>query len=308
MDVALAVDLGGTKVAGALVLATGTVIDTSRSEAKTGPDSDAASLRVAIGSVVEHAMRDLPAEANVIGVGIGSAGPVDRQRGTVAPLNMPRAADAPLVEMVRAALPPGLDDLPIVLALDGLCIALAEYRFGAGTDSRTMLGMVVSTGIGGGIITPAGPLLGSSGNAGHIGQIEVAGFAAPGARGLDATVERIASGPNIVRWAREQGWTGDTGLDLGASYAAGDPVAMRAVRRSAAAVGSALASASALLDLDLVVIGGGFSNVVPEYIDLVTAARDETAPFAFTARAKIVRAGLSNDSPLVGAASLVLPG
>ncbi len=308
MDVALAIDLGGTKVAGALVRAAGSVVEASRSDVPTGPESDAASLRLAIGAVVAHAVRALPREARVVGVGIGSAGPVDRERGTVAPLNMPRAADAPLVAIVRSALPASLAELPVVLALDGLCIALAEYRYGAGRSSRTMLGMVVSTGIGGGIVTADGPLLGSSGNAGHIGQIEVAGFSDPGVRGLEATVERIASGPNIVRWARLQGWAGQTGIDLGASYAAGDPIAVQAVHRSARAVGAAVASASALLDLDLVVIGGGFSNVVPDYVGLVASARDDTAPYPFTARARIVPAELGGDSPLVGAASLVLPG
>ena len=307
MDVALAVDLGGTKVAGALVTSDGALIEASRTEAKTGPDSDVASLRLAIGSVVAHACRALPADAHVVGVGIGSAGPVDRDRGTVAPLNLPGAADAPLVDIVRSALPTHLTAAPITLALDGLCIALAEHRFGAGRGVGTMLGMVVSTGIGGGIITPSGPLTGSSGNAGHIGQIEVAGFADTEVGGLDATVERIASGPNIVRWARAQGWSGTTGVDLGADYAAGDPIAVRAVRRSAAAVGAAVASASALLDLDLVVIGGGFSHVAPEYVDLVTAARDEVAAYPFVARARIVRAALHNNSPLIGAAALALP-
>ncbi|MFJ6652883.1 ROK family protein [Microbacterium sp. NPDC091313] len=302
MDVALAVDLGGTKVEAALVDAAGAVLDGSRARAATGPDADAAALRAAVHEVVGRAVAATPAGATLRGAGIGSAGPVDVAAGTVSPLNLPRAAGFSLARIVREALP--ADELPVRLALDGQCIAIAESRFGAGRGARIMLGMVVSTGIGGGIVVDGRALPGGTGNAGHIGQIEVAGFTASG--GLDATVERVASGPNIVAWARAQGWQGDSGEDLAAAAAAGDDLARAAVRRSAAAVGSALASASALLDLDAIVIGGGFSRVSPDYVDLVREARDAVGAFAFLARARIVPAALGDESPLVGAAALVL--
>jgi glucokinase len=304
MPVALAVDLGGTKIEASLVGDDGELIPGSRSRAATGPESTTASLTAATRSVVSAAVQALPAGAVLAGAGVGSAGPVDTVHGTTAPLNLPGAADFPLVEAVRDAL--DRSDVPVRFALDGQCIALAEAWRGAGRDVACMLGMVVSTGIGGGVVTDGRPLTGSTGNAGHIGQIEVAGFAGPDVGGLEATVERIASGPNIVRWARAQGWTGTTGEELADGYARGDAIAVSAVRRSAAAVGAAIASATALLDVDLVVIGGGFSGVSPDYIDLVRAARDDVAAYPFVARADIVRAQLGADSPLIGAAALVL--
>ncbi|TQJ30450.1 ROK family protein [Microbacterium sp. SLBN-146] len=306
MRVAIAIDLGGTKVEAAVVDGCGAVVEGSRARSETGPRSDHTSLGRAITSVLDHAARHVPRGATVEGVGVGSAGPLDAVRGTVSPLNMPRARTFPIVDVVRATLPDNLAAGRVELALDGLCIALAEHWLGAGRDNDTMLGMVVSTGIGGGIITRSGPILGGTGNGGHIGQIEVAGFTPAGVHGLDATVERIASGPNIVRWARAQGWTGQTGTDLGASYAAGDLIAVRAVRRSAAAVGAAVASAAALLDIDVVVIGGGFAGVSSDYIDLVREARDSSAAYPFLSRSQIFRARLGRDSPLVGAAKLVL--
>lgn len=306
MRVAIAVDLGGTKVEAAVVDSDGALVASSRSRAETGPDSDIVSADRAITSVVERAVRAVPRGATVVGVGVGSAGPLDAVRGTVSPLNMPGARRLPIVDIVRAALPQGLQTVPVVLALDGLCIALAEYWIGAGRDADTMLGMIVSTGIGGGVITHAGPLLGGSGNAGHIGQIEVAGFTPPDVHGLDATVERIASGPNVVRWAQGLGWTGATGLDLGADYAQGHPIAVRAVRRSAAAVGAAIASATALLDIDVIAIGGGFSEVSADYVELVRQSRDASAAHEFLTRPQIFPAMLAGESPLVGAAKLVL--
>lgn len=305
MTFAIAVDLGGTKIEACLVGVDGDVVPGSRMRVPTGPTIDPDGLRVAAAEVVTGAL-SAAREADVVGIGVGSAGPVDTVAGTIAPLNLPAAKDFPLVDAVRSALPDRLRPIPVAFALDGQCIAIAEHWKGAGTGVGTMLGMVVSTGIGGGLVLGGRPVGGGTGNAGHIGQVEVADFAEPGVRGLEATVERIASGPNIVRWAQAQGWEGETGEDLAAANAAGDPIAVRAVRRSAAAVGSALASASALLDLDLVVIGGGFSHVSDDYVDLVRAARDAVAAYPFLARADIVRASLGGDAPLIGAAALVL--
>jgi glucokinase len=306
MSLALAVDLGGTKIEACLVDPSGAVVAGTRTREATGPDSDAESLATAVRAVVHGALAALPAGAAVVGAGIGSAGPVDTTDGTIAPLNLPGAAGFPLAAAVRDAARSAGHDVPVTLALDGQCIALAESWFGAGRGARSVLGMVVSTGIGGGIVVDGRPLAGSTGNAGHIGQVEVAGFTDAGVGGLDATVERIASGPNIVRWARAQGWEGRTGEDLAAGYTAGDRIAVAAVRRSAAAVGAALASASALLDVDVFIIGGGFSGVSTDYVDLVREARDSGAAFPFLTRAAIVRAQLGSDSPLIGAASLVL--
>jgi glucokinase len=305
MTVALALDLGGTKIEAALVDAEGTLLPQSRHRAPTGADVDPEGLRTAIGAVVRGALAATDART-VAGVGVGSAGPLSPEAGSISPLNMPALAGFPLRDAVRDVLPAAAGDLEVRVALDGACIAVAEQWLGAGRDAHTMLGMVVSTGIGGGIVSQGHVYAGGTGNAGHLGQIAVAGFAPDDASGADVTVERIASGPNIVRWAQQQGWPGRTGEDLAAGYRDGDPLAVAAVRRSAAAVGQALASAGALLDIDVVVIGGGFSRVAADYVELVRTARDEVAAFPFLARARIVPAQLGDESPLIGAGALAL--
>jgi glucokinase len=146
---------------------------------------------------------------------------------------------------------------------------------------------------------------GTTGNAGHIGQIEVAGFTDPGVAGDAAMLESIASGPHTVAYANRLGWTGTTGEELATAYGEGIPAARTAVRRSAAAVGRAIASVTALCDIDLVVIGGGFSHVAPDYLDLVRESRDADTTPAFVRRAGIVASGLGSEGPLVGAAALV---
>jgi glucokinase len=165
--------------------------------------------------------------------------------------------------------------------------------------------MVVSTGIGGGLILGGTAVAGPTGNAGHIGHVEVGGFDDPCDCGGIGCVEAIASGPKTTAWAQRQGWTGTSGEDLAASYAAGDEIAIAAVKRSGHAIGQAIASATALVDLDLVAIGGGFSHVTPDLFDLVRAAIAERAGFPFVTKVRVIPSALSGDGPLIGAAALV---
>jgi glucokinase len=293
VDPVLAVDFGGTKVEAALV-ADGVIVEGTRTRRPTGPERTAAELDAAVAEVVRGALGD----ATVSRVGIGSAGPVDTGRGLASPLNVPVWRDHPLRDVV-AALVPGAR---VILAADGLAITLAEQRYGAGRGSDNVMGMVVSTGVGGGLVVDGRGIRGASGNAGHVGHIQVSGYDDLCPCGRRGCVEAVASGPSAVRWAQAQGWEGSTGEDLAASP---DPRARAAIERSARAVGLAIASASALVDLEVVAIGGGFSRSAPDYLDLVRAAADEGFPFVRATR--IVAAGLGDEAPLIGAAALVSP-
>jgi glucokinase len=291
-DAVLAVDFGGTKVEAALV-ADGVIVEGTRTRRPTGPDRSADELDAAVAEVVRGAL----GTSSVARVGIGSAGPVDTVHGLVSPLNVPVWRDHPLRDVV-AALVPGAT---VQLAIDGLAITLAEQRYGAGRGSRNVMGMVVSTGVGGGLVLDGRGIEGASGNAGHIGHIQVSGFDNPCACGRSGCLEAVASGPNSVRWAQAQGWVGSTGEELAASD---DPRARAAIERSARAVGLAIASASALVDLDVVAVGGGFSRSAPDYLDLVRVAADEG--FGFARATRILPAELGDEAPLIGAA-LIAP-
>lgn len=303
---ALAVDLGGTKIEAALVDPAGVLLEGSRFRAPTGRTSTSEQLAASADSVVTQAVAALPEGATFAGVGIGSAGPITVAHGLVSPLNLPSWRDFPLRDHV-AALVETLHGraVPTVLRMDGECITLAEHWVGAAQGVDNLMGMVVSTGIGGGLILGGVAVAGPSGNAGHIGHVEVGGFDEPCLCGGTGCVEAVASGPNTARWAREQGWVGETGEDLAASYAAGDGIAMAAVRRSGRAIGQAIASATALVDLDVVAVGGGFSHVSPDLLDEVRSAIAKRAPFPFVAKVRVIPSGLSGEGPLIGAAALV---
>lgn len=298
---ALAVDLGGTKVEAALVDPTGNVLVGSRFRAPTGPDRDSGALASSVDEVVTLAAAALPAGAALVGAGVGSAGPINEAEGTVSPLNLAVWRDYPLRDQVLAAIP----DIPVTLRMDGICITLAEHWVGAGRGYDNVMGMIVSTGIGGGLILHGNSVSGPTGNAGHIGHVEVAGFDDQCLCGGIGCVEAIASGPRTVAWARSQGWSGSTGEQLGESFRAGDAIAAAAIERSGRAIGQAIASATALVDLELVAIGGGFSQVTPVLFEHMWAAVARRKQFSFVTKVKIVPSGLSSDGPLIGAAALV---
>jgi glucokinase len=298
---ALAVDLGGTKIEAALVDPDGALLAGSRFRAPTGRSSSGARLAESAETVVTKAIGTLPAGSRIVGAGIGSAGPITVSAGLVSPLNLPSWRDYPLREQVAALLP----GLPVTLRMDGECIALAEHWIGSARGEENLMGMVVSTGIGGGLILGGRAVAGPTGNAGHIGHVEVGGFDEPCLCGGTGCVEAVASGPNTVAWARGQGWQGETGEDLAVAYRAGDAIAIAAVRRSGRAIGQAIASATALVDLDVVAIGGGFSHVTADIFDFVREAVTARASFPFVAKVRVIPSGLSGDGPLIGAAALV---
>lgn len=299
-DVALAVDIGGTKVDAALVTTDGRVLRDTAVRRPTGRESTRAQIAGAIRDAAVQAVRRRAPEQQIRGIGVGSAGPVDLPAGSVSPLNLPTAHGLVPAEVLDGLVP----GAPVTLALDGTCIALAEHWLGALAGCRNGLAMIVSTGIGGGFIVDGRPVTGTTGNAGHIGQIRVR------TRGDDdpaaSTLEAIAAGPGTVSWARQQGWAGHTGEDLAVDYRAGSAVARRAVARSVAAVGEAIATASTLLDLEVAALAGGFVNVADDYVDQVSAGVLAAALHPYARAVRVTRSALAGDGPLLGAAALIL--
>ncbi|WGD36687.1 ROK family protein [Lysinibacter sp. HNR] len=314
----LAVDLGGTKVDAALV-SRGSIVAGSRHRQPTGSQATREELAASVSSALQQSIASLPPHTSIDRVGIATAGPIDTGEGTTTPVNLPAWKEYPLRDLVASAVLPLFPDAHIAFGLDGTAIALAEHHYGSGRGVTNFMSMVVSTGIGGGVITDGSLLRGASGNAGHIGQTYVSGFSqaltsTPEPRGPRAgfigdslTVEEVASGPASIAWARSYGWNGNDGHDLARDYSAGNEIAIAAVERSAAATGQAIAGASALLNLELVAIGGGFSRVTHDYARLVQKAVTQH-PLAYARKTRVVASELGDDGPLLGAALLAKQG
>jgi glucokinase len=291
----LAVDIGGTKLAAALVHPGG---DLGVPVRRPTPAGDGEAVWAALASVVTEAVGG----GDISGAGIGSAGPLDAAAGTVSPVNIPSWRGFPLRTRLAALL-----ERPVVLVNDAVAGAVGEYHYGAGRGVTAMLGMVVSTGVGGGLILGGRVYAGSTGNAGHIGHtiVDLDGDPCPcGARGC---VETITSGPAMVRWALANGWSGapHDAEALAASARDGHPVARRAFERSARSLAAGIASAAALCDLDRVVIGGGVARAWDLLEPPLSAALETYAGLAFVRRVEIVRSELDGRAGLLGVAALV---
>ncbi|MDI9903869.1 ROK family protein [Rhodococcus sp. IEGM 1409] len=289
----LALDIGGTKMAAGVVSEDGRVpVFDSVPTPQTDPWGACAALleRVSDGRDVD-------------GVGIACAGPVDTVAGVVAPINITEWAQGfELVAGVRSLFP----NAGTALAMDGAAAALAEFHHGAGRGTPNLLSLVVSTGIGGGIVLGGAIARGRTGNAGHIGHLVVPGSSEPCSCGGLGCLETVASGPSAVRWARNQGWTGTTGRQLAESAHSGDAIAVDALRRAGTALGGAIASTAALLDVDLAVIGGGFAQAgAPLWQPMLDAAARH-ARLSFISGLRIVPAELGGAGTLTGAGLLSL--
>ena len=296
----LALDIGGTKIAVGLTDPAGELVHKAIEPTPKDPEAEH------VWSLVDAMIADATkaAKGAIRAVGIGSAGPIDANAGTVSPVNIASWRGFPLRDRIAAAMP----GVPVRLAGDGICMALAEHWRGAGRGANFLLGMVVSTGVGGGLVLDGVPYQGRTGNAGHVGHVVVEpdGQLCPcGGRGC---VETVASGPWMTRWALANGWAAPPGADavtLAEAADAGDPVARQAFHRGATALAAMIASVGAVCDLDLVVIGGGVANSGRTLFDPLEAALANYTGLSFIRGLRVVPAALGGDAGLIGAAALV---
>lgn len=294
----LGLDIGGTKIAAALVDSVGTLVHTAvRPTPNPAPADDVWDV---VHALIAEAVR--AAGAPIAAVGIASAGPVDLPSGSVSPINIAGWHRFPLRDKVAATVPA----TPVVLGGDGLCMALGEQWLGAGRGARFLLGMVVSTGVGGGLVLDGAPYPGRTGNAGHVGHVVVELDGRPCTCGGHGCVETVASGPSMVRWARENGWSAPPGAgarDLAAA-AVSDPLAQKAFHRSADALAAMIASVGAVCDLDVVVIGGGVAQSGPLLFDPLRERLAHYAGLDFLSGLTVVPGELGGNAGLIGAARL----
>jgi glucokinase len=304
----LAVDVGGTKLAAGLVEPGGRVLTWTQVPTPAGLDAEQLwrTLDALITSVLERA--DVTT-AGLAGCGCGCGGPMEWPAGVVSPLNIPGWRGFPL----RSRLAERLNGTTVRVHNDAICMVAAEHWRGAGRGRDNVLGMVVSTGVGGGLVLDGQLIRGASGNAGHIGHVVVDPETGPlcgcGGRGC---AEAIARGPALVTWAQAEGWRPDqqdaTAKDLAGDGALGHPIGLAAMRRAGRALGIAIASATSLCDLEVVSVGGGLSQAGPLLFDPLEEALRAHARLAFTRQVRVVPAALGQSAGLVGAAALILAG
>ncbi|MGW1281674.1 ROK family protein [Streptomyces tsukubensis] len=299
-----ALDIGGTKIAGALVDGRGRI--RLRAQRATPAREDGETVMRAVAEVLAE-LAAAPQWSRVSAVGIGSAGPVDASAGTVSPVNVPAWRDFPLVARVRRA----TGGLPVGLVGDGVAMTAAEHWQGAARGHDNALCLVVSTGVGGGLVLGGRIHPGPTGNAGHIGHISVDFDGEPCPCGGRGCVEGIASGPNIARRALDGGWRpgpdGDaSAAAVAAAARAGHPVARASFERAAQALAAGIAATAVLVEIDIAVVGGGVAGAGDVLFAPLRRSLRGYATLSFVRRLTVVPALTGTDAGLVGAAAAVV--
>jgi glucokinase len=276
----LAVDIGGTKLAAGLVAGDGTLLVDA--QVATPDSTDAETVFAALTSVIGQVTSAAVTPPEFCGVGCG--GPMTAGGALVSPLNIKAWADFPLHDRLVTEV-----GLRVALENDAKALALGEGWLGAAQGISNYVAMVVSTGVGGGIVLDGRLLDGAQGNAGHIGHLVVEPDGRPCVCGGRGCLEAEASGLAI------ESITGRAPVHA--------PDAVR--RRTGTLVGRAVASVANLLDLELAVVAGSvalgfgaaFFNAAQEEIEL-------RSRLDFSRDTRIIPAGLGAAGPLVGAAAV----
>lgn len=273
---ALAIDIGGTKLAAGVVDDSGAVL--VRDRVPTPPRD----VWQATARLVRRVLAASPVEPAVCGIGCG--GPMDAAAGTVSPLHIPSWRAFPLREFATR-----LTGLPTVVDNDAKAIVLAEAWLGAARGHDDVLGMVIGTGVGGGIISRGRLLGGHHGNAGHIGHVVVEPDGRPCRCGGFGCLEAYCSGVALEA---------ETGRSP-------QRASLSIKERTGTLVGRAIASVAAVLDLRLAVVGGSVALGFGEpFFTAAQAELDSRAQLSFTVGTRIIPVSLGPSAPLIGAGAL----
>jgi glucokinase len=288
-ELVLAVDVGGTKMAAGLVTAEGDVVERARVPTRVADaGTDGEVLWADLAGLLESVLASVGTADRVVACGAGCGGPMSPGGDEVSPLNIPAWRSFPLRSRLAA-----LTGVPTFVDNDAKALALGEGWRGAAAGCRDYLAMVVSTGVGGGIVLDGRLLQGRLGNAGHVGHVVVEPEGRECVCGGRGCLEAEASGTAIAAV---------TGHPARLAPAA-------VVARAGTLVGRAVASVVNLLDLPLAVVSG--SVALGFGAPFFAAARAEMrlrCGLSFARDARIVPGGLGDRGPLVGAARLGLLG
>lgn len=296
------IDIGGTKMLGVRVT-DGAVVERIKSETSDGPDT----LRKAATEIAERLWSD---EVSALGVGV--AGLVAWPRGEFMWGPHLAGTQVPLRDDLLAAF-----DVPVVVDNDANMAAWAELHLGRGRGCSTMVLVTLGTGIGGAMVINGDVYRGRS-FAGEWGHMRFEPGGAVCHCGKQGCWETAASGPALVRLAREvialnpsgtfaqMFQSGDpTGEAVTAAAAAGDETARSIVARVGAALGQGLCTLVAILDPEIIVVGGGLGSVGDVLLEPARRVMyDALHGGSFRSAPPIVTAALGSEANAIGAALL----
>jgi fructokinase len=281
------VDLGGTKIEAARIDDAGNFVERRR-VASPRRDGYEAIVR-AIADLVRGIAPDATA------VGIGTPGTVSSTTGHMKNSNSTELNGRPLRQDLEAAL-----GLPVRLANDANCFALSEAHGGAGAGHRVVFGVILGTGVGGGIVIDGRVHDGPNGIAGEWGHTPLVPDGPPCYCGRRGCVETVLSGPGLA--SSYAGASADA-AEIARRAAAGEPAAREALALYVDRLGRGLATVVDILDPDVIVLGGGVSGIEALYRDVPAAVLRHV--FSDDFRTPVVKNVFGDSGGVRGAAMLV---
>ena len=290
----IGIDIGGTKIAGALV-------DTEGNILRKGQIPTQADSAQAVEDAVVQLISELSDGESVIAAGVAAAGFIDAGQSTV--YYAPNIAwrNEKLKEKLEAR-----TEIPVVIENDANAAGWAEYRFGAGKHVTHMTMLTVGTGVGGAIVINGELFRGGFGAGAELGHLRVVPDGLECGCGQRGCIEQYGSGRALLRYIRqEKDDSNITQEQAKALLEAGDPAALAALNTLGNWLGVAAASLSAVLDPQLFVIGGGVSIAGDLLLNPMRHAYLENlSARGFHPEPEFRTAVLVNDAGVVGAADL----
>ena len=310
----IGVDLGGTKIYAAVIDRNDKMRGSARKKTKAENGFESTVKRVV--SCIENAVEDAGITLDqIVGIGVGSPGPLDLKEGKIIETPNLKWKDAPLKARLESAL-----GKPVKIDNDGNVGILGEYACGAAMGAKHVIGLFVGTGVGGGVIVNGEVLHGFNENAGELGHIILDPNGPKCGCGNNGCLEAFSSRLSIereIRTAKENGiktavFDGVADKNelirskrLAEFFHANDPAVKMAIEKSATYIGFAVASLLNIFNPQIVVIGGGVVEALGEsYVSIVRNVAEANV-FAIAKRnVRIVPAQLKDDSAVLGAAVL----
>ncbi len=291
---AIGIDLGGTKIEG--VVLDERLETIHRVRLSTERDHGYAHIVERVAAAVD-ALRPFAPGARTIGV--GTPGSLSARTGTLKNSNTTCLNGRPLLADLEARL-----DLAVRLENDANCFALAEASHGAARGQRVVFGVILGTGVGGGLVIDGRVWSGPQHIAGEWGHHAIDPDGPACYCGQRGCVETLLAGPALEAAHRAAGGGSVSPADIATRAAAGEPLAAGVVERWLDRFGRALANVVSIIDPDAVVLGGGLSNIAALY----SAGRDAVARYVFNdeLRTPILPNALGDSAGVIGAALLAL--
>ncbi len=309
----LGIDLGGTKILTSVINSKGEMLsrDHSVTPAAKGPDGVIQAIRASAERAVEGA--SIPMD-RITAVGVGAPGLADGKAGILfTSPNLPGWKDVPLRDILQEKFKKG-----VFLINDGNAAALGEYYFGAAKGTSHFIYVTISTGIGGGIVVDGKVLLGSKGMAGEIGHMTIADEGPLCHCGNRGCWEALASGTALAKAARKRIEAGAdttilsfaegkieqvTAQTVQSAAEKGDPLANQLILKTAHYFGVGLANLVNIFNPEMIVIGGGLSNMGDRLLKPAYQVAEERAFKQAYRAVRFVRAALGRNSGVIGAAA-----